>query len=81
MKKHIVRTALILWQLKHIPALPRNLITLLRKKKHIVRIKICKLVGNKVKGRISKRVFQEKKARQIFRKTSISYPLRVRIRG
>ena len=33
------------------------------------------LVGNKAKGRISKRVFQENKARQIFRKTSISYPL------
>ena len=32
-------------------------------------------VSNKVKGRISKRVFQENKARQIFRKTSISYPL------
>ena len=27
-----------------------------------------KLVGNKAKGRISKRVFQENKARQIFRK-------------
>ena len=33
------------------------------------------LVGNKAKGRISKRVFQENKARQIFRRTSISYPL------
>ena len=32
-------------------------------------------VGNKPKGRISKRVFQENKARQIFRKTNISYPL------
>ena len=32
-------------------------------------------VGNKAKGRISKRVFQESKARQIFRKTNISYPL------
>ena len=32
-------------------------------------------VGNKVKGRISKRLFQENKARQIFRKTNISYPL------
>ena len=32
-------------------------------------------VGNNVKGRISKRVFQENKARQIFRKTNISYPL------
>ena len=32
-------------------------------------------VGNKAKGRISKRVFQENKARQIFRKTNISYPL------
>ena len=32
-------------------------------------------VGNKVKGRISKRVFQENKARQIFQKTNISYPL------
>ena len=45
-------------------------------------------VGNKAKWRISKRVFQENKARQIFRKTNISYPLictrahvRVRIRG
>ena len=32
-------------------------------------------VGNKAKGRISKRVFQENKARQIFRKTNISDPL------
>ena len=32
-------------------------------------------VGNKAKGRISKRVFQENKARQIFRKTNIFYPL------
>ena len=32
-------------------------------------------VGNKAKGWISKRVFQENKARQIFRKTNISYPL------
>ena len=40
--------------------------------------KICdrvKFVGNKVKGRISKQVFQENKARQIFRKMNISYPL------
>ena len=33
------------------------------------------VVGKKAKGRISKRVFQENKARQIFRKTNISYPL------
>ena len=33
-------------------------------------------VGNKAKkGQISKRVFQENKAHQIFRKTNISYPL------
>ena len=32
-------------------------------------------VGNKAKGRISKWVLQEKKARQIFQKTNISYPL------
>ena len=32
-------------------------------------------VSNKAKGGISKRVFQENKARQIFRKTNISYPL------
>ena len=32
-------------------------------------------VGNKAKGRISKRKFQENKARQIFSKTNISYPL------
>ena len=33
------------------------------------------IVGNKAKGRISKRVFQENKAHQIFQKTNISYPL------
>ena len=33
------------------------------------------IVGNKAKGRISKRVFQESRARQNFRKTNISYPL------
>ena len=33
------------------------------------------IVGNKPKGWISKLVFQENKARQIFRKTNISYPL------
>ena len=33
------------------------------------------IVGNKAKGRISKRVSQENKARQIFQKTNISYPL------
>ena len=32
-------------------------------------------VGNKAKGRISERVFQENKARQIFRKTNISFLL------
>ena len=32
-------------------------------------------VGNKAKGRISKRVFQESKARQNFQKTNISYLL------
>ena len=32
-------------------------------------------VGNKAKGRISKWMFQENKAGQIFRKTNISYPL------
>ena len=36
-------------------------------------------VGNVPKGRISKRVFQEDKTRQIFRKMNISYPL-IRIR-
>ena len=32
-------------------------------------------VGNIANGRISKRVFQENKSRQIFRKTNISCPL------
>ena len=32
---------------------------------------IDEIVGNKAKGRISKRVFQESKARQNFRKTNI----------
>ena len=34
-----------------------------------------KILGNNVKGRILKRVFQENKAHQIFRKTNISYHL------
>ena len=38
-------------------------------------IQVINIVSNKAKGRISKRVFQENKARQIFRKTNISYPL------
>ena len=37
--------------------------------------KRLEFVGNKAKGRISKRVFKENKARKIFRKTKISYPL------
>ena len=32
-------------------------------------------IGNKAKGPISKRVLRENKARQIFRKTNIFYPL------
>ena len=36
---------------------------------------ITYFVGNKPKGRISKRVFQESKTRQIFRKTNNSYTL------
>ena len=39
---------------------------------HLLRLK---LVGNKAKVRISERVLQQKKTRQIFRKTNISYPL------
>ena len=37
--------------------------------------KKLQFVGNKAKGRISNQVFQENKARQIFRKTNISYHL------
>ena len=36
--------------------------------------KNCKFVGNKAKGRISKRVFQESKARQNFRKNKHFLP-------
>ena len=43
----------------------------------VVKLKNCDCVGNRAKRRISKRVFQENKARQIFRKTNISYPLRM----
>ena len=35
----------------------------------------ARIVSNKAKKRISKRVFQENKARQIFRKTNVSYLL------
>ena len=42
--------------------------------------RLKQIVGNRAKGRISKRMFQENKARQIFRKKkNISYPL-IRIR-
>ena len=37
--------------------------------------KVEHFVGDTAKGRISKQVFQENKARQIFRKTNIFYPL------
>ena len=40
-----------------------------------------KFVGNKAKGRISKRMFQENRAHQIFRKTNISYPPYVCVSG
>ena len=40
------------------------------------------IFGNKAKGQISKRVFQENKVHQIFRKTNISYSLiRKQVRG
>ena len=45
---------------------------------YISGIRFFPFVGNKAKGRISKRVFQENKTHQTFRKTNISYPLRVR---
>ena len=38
-------------------------------------MEILEHFGNKAKGQISKRVFQENKACQIFRKMNISYPL------
>ena len=41
---------------------------------------IYNFVGHKAKRRILKRVFQENKARQMFRKTNISYPLMCEIR-
>ena len=41
---------------------------------HFLALLIGEIVGNKARGRIWKRVFQENKARQIFRKTNISYP-------
>ena len=43
--------------------------------KHLWIIKGLHVVGDKAKWSILKRVFQENKARQIFRKTNISYPL------
>ena len=35
----------------------------------------CHIISNEAKGQISKQVFQEKKAGQIFQKRNISYPL------
>ena len=42
---------------------------------HVITFELSLFADNKAKGRISKRVFQENKARQIFRKMNISYPL------
>ena len=41
----------------------------------IARISLKHFAGNTAKGRISKRLLQENKARQFFQKTNISYPL------
>ena len=51
--------------------------SLICKHKKLKKLRRRKLhnVSNKAKERISKRVFQENKACQIFRKTNISYPL------
>ena len=38
-------------------------------------ISVAKVVSNQVRGQISKRVHEENKALQIFRKTNISCPL------
>ena len=46
-----------------------------REGKKVIELDKHNVDGNKAKGRISKRLFQESKARQIFRKTNISYPL------
>ena len=42
---------------------------------YLIFCRLVFMVGNKAKGRISKRVFQESKSRQNFRKTNISYHL------
>ena len=42
---------------------------------HLLHTLSRKIGGNKGEGRISKRLFQENKARQIFRKSNISYSL------
>ena len=47
-------------------------------------VKVLEFVDNNAKGQISKQREQENKARQIFRKTNVSYTLirtRVRISG
>ena len=46
----------------------------------ISKLIFSKFVGNKAKGQMSKQMFQENKAHQIFPKTNISY-VRVRTRG
>ena len=62
-------------RVKHyLPLGDKNLFIIQKCLTHVVP-KFLDIVGNKAKERISKRVFQENKARQIFRKTNISYPL------
>ena len=81
----------IWWQLKRIMAcrsllrtfrniysgvLLRKWLTIFQKKSFVIDLwQGLRFVGNKAKGRFSKWVFQENKARQIFQKTNITYPL------
>ena len=65
---------------------PNDTSKIWRQSYHIKNLhEVFDFVGNKAKGRISKQRLQESKAREIFRKTNISYPLirnvSVRIRG
>ena len=50
-------------------------ISMLKPLNNFMGFKTGHIVGNNAEGRILKQVFQKNEARQIFRKTNISYPL------
>ena len=71
----IISRKKILWIKCLLKCWPINTNVFIRYFNLLIHEPVSYFVGNKAKGRISKRVFQENKARQISRKRKFFYPL------